>query len=57
LSDGVHSRAAAYITPEIWFPPSTAAVGEILSLHVHAIEGVGRGAKDHAFDLFEFHLG
>src|SRR6266508_1627469 len=56
LSDCVHTSAAADVTSKKRFSPSAAAVGEILTFHVHPVESVRRATENDAVDLLELKL-
>lgn len=57
LRQGVDAGAAADVAAQVGFLPGAAAVGEVFAVHVDAVEGVRRGALDHAVNLVELHLG
>jgi hypothetical protein len=49
------ARAAAHIAARVGLAPGTTSGGQILRLHVHAVECVWRGAVDDAVDVIERH--
>ena len=57
LDRGEHTAPAAHVGSDERFVPRASAVGQVIPLAMHAVEGVGRAGQADGVDLIQLHPG